>query len=74
MRSSVTENHGVGGSIPPLGTTNYQELELCDEVRETLTREIGGIEERIACLKSSRDVLSGYLQQDVRLAARRKLA
>jgi hypothetical protein len=30
----------------------------------TLAREIGGMEERIAGLESSRDILAGYLRQD----------
>jgi len=61
-------------TLLPCVLNDRPELELCDEVRATLTREIGGIEERIACLEASRDVLSGYLQQDVSAAARRKLA
>jgi DNA-binding transcriptional MerR regulator len=51
-------------TLLPCVLNDRPELELCDEVRANLTREIGGIEERIACLASSRDILAGYLRQD----------
>ncbi|MGO4683534.1 MerR family transcriptional regulator [Hyphomicrobium sp. 2TAF46] len=56
-------------TLLPCVLNDRPELELCDEVRATLAREIGGIEERIACLASSRDILAGYLQQDTKRAA-----
>jgi len=51
-------------ALLPCVLNDRPELELCDEVRATLVREIGGIEERIACLESSRNILAGYLRQD----------
>jgi DNA-binding transcriptional MerR regulator len=51
-------------TLLPCVLNDRPELELCDEVRKTLAREINGIEKRIACLTSSRDVLNGYLEKD----------
>jgi DNA-binding transcriptional MerR regulator len=51
-------------TLLPCVLNDRPELELCDEVRATLAHEICGIEERIACLESSRDILAGYLRQD----------
>jgi hypothetical protein len=45
------------------------ELELCDEVRATLTREIGGMDERIACRQSSKKILAGYLRKGTKRSA-----
>jgi DNA-binding transcriptional MerR regulator len=56
-------------TLLPCVLNDRPELELCDEVRATLTREIDAIEERIACLESSRDILSGYLRQDMKRPA-----
>ncbi|MBC9878397.1 MerR family transcriptional regulator [Bradyrhizobium sp. INPA01-394B] len=53
-------------TLLPCVLNDRPELELCNEVRATLNREIGGIEERIACLESSRDILVGYLRQDAK--------
>jgi DNA-binding transcriptional MerR regulator len=61
-------------TLLPCVLNDTSELELCDEVRATLAREIGSIEERIACLQSSRDVLSGYLQKDAGRNRRVKVA
>lgn len=36
-------------TLLPCVLNDRPELELCDEVRATLAREISGIEERIAC-------------------------
>jgi DNA-binding transcriptional MerR regulator len=55
-------------TLLPCVLNDRPELELCDEVRATLARELGGIEERIACLEASRGILAGYLQQDTRRA------
>lgn len=52
-------------TLLPCVLNDSPELVLCDEVRATLTREIGGIAQRIAALESSRAILSGYLQQNV---------
>jgi NADPH:quinone reductase-like Zn-dependent oxidoreductase len=49
--------------------SDLPELELCDEVRATLTREIGGVDERIACLQSSRKILAGYLRKGTKRSA-----
>lgn len=53
-------------TLLPCVLNDQPELELCDEVRATLTREISSIKERIACLESSRNVLTGYLRQDTK--------
>lgn len=57
-------------TLLPCVLNDLPELELCDEVRATLTREIGGLDERIACLQSSRQVLAGYLGKDTKPKAR----
>ena len=53
-------------TLLPCVLNDRPELELCNEVWATLTTEISDIERRIACLKSSRDILSGYLRQDAK--------
>lgn len=50
----------------PCVLNDRPELELCDEVRASLIREIGGIGDRIACLEASRGILTGYLRRDVK--------
>jgi len=57
-------------TLLPCVLNDRPELELCDEVRATLTHEIDAIEGRIACLESSRDILAGYLRQDMKRPAR----
>jgi DNA-binding transcriptional MerR regulator len=61
-------------TLLPCVLNDTSELELCDEVRATLAREIGSIEERIARLQSSRDVLGGYLQKKAGRNRRVKVA
>ena len=58
----------------PCVLNDRPELEFCDEVRATLTREISGVEERIACLEASRDILSGYLHQDTKRSTKIRAA
>jgi DNA-binding transcriptional MerR regulator len=55
----------------PCVLSDLPELELCDEVRTTLEREIGSMDERIASLRSSREILMGYLGKDTKRHATR---
>src|SRR3984893_678889 len=48
-------------TLLPCVLSDLPELELCDEVRTTLEREIGSMDERIASLRASRKILAGYL-------------
>jgi DNA-binding transcriptional MerR regulator len=57
-------------TLLPCVLSDLPELELCDEVRATLTREICDMDERIACLQSSREVLAGYLGKDTKQKVR----
>jgi DNA-binding transcriptional MerR regulator len=51
-------------TLLPCVLNDRPELELCEEVRTTLRREINGMDERIRCLRASRRVLVGYLGED----------
>jgi hypothetical protein len=51
----------AAGTLLPCVLSDLPELELCDEVRTTLEREIGSMDERIASLRASRKILAGYL-------------
>ena len=51
-------------TLLPCVLNDRAELELCDEVRATLARQIDGVDDRIANLKASRDLLASFLQRD----------
>jgi hypothetical protein len=51
----------IGG--PERGWALRNLLKVCDEVRATVTREIGGIVKCIACLQPSRKSFAGYLRK-----------
>ncbi len=53
-------------TLLPCVRSDLPELELCDEVRTTLAREIGAMDKRIAGLRASRAILAGYLRKDRR--------
>jgi DNA-binding transcriptional MerR regulator len=57
-------------TLLPCVLSDLPEIELCDEVRTTLEREISGMDQRIATLQSSRRVLAGYLGRGTRRPAR----
>lgn len=45
----------------PCVLSDRPDFEPCSEVLATLKRELGGIDERIKCLQSSRKILADYL-------------
>jgi DNA-binding transcriptional MerR regulator len=59
-------------TLLPCVLNDRPEIELCDEVRATLAREINRIAEQIASLESSRNILTGYLAQDTGRRPRRE--
>lgn len=53
---------GAIRQLLPCVLSDRPDFEPCAEVLATLGRELGGIEERIKCLQSSREILANYLR------------
>ena len=47
----------------PCVLTDRPDFEPCAEVLATLRHEVAGLDEKIDCLQSSRDILTGYLER-----------
>jgi DNA-binding transcriptional MerR regulator len=65
MLSDAGLKLGAIKTLLPCVLNDRPGLELCDEVKATLRREIGGMNARIRGLQASRRILAGYLGENV---------